>query len=223
MPSGRTHDEITLWSLPWVAGITWVLTRNSHLTLFVSGSFLFSGLMFGPDLDIYSHQFKRWGWLRWIWRPYQKSLRHRSFLSHGPVIGTLLRVVYLATSIALFAIVGLLVVSLVWEVQWTVKMVVQWVARSLLNHYPELIALFVGFELGAMSHSLSDWGNSTYKRIKSQGWIAVLPKSLTSPKPKRQSSKSRKPKRQSSKSTKPKSQATRRRNSPAKSMSSKRK
>ncbi len=29
--------------------------------------------MFGPDLDIYSVQFQRWGFLRWIWLPYQKS------------------------------------------------------------------------------------------------------------------------------------------------------
>lgn len=206
-----------------MAGITLVLTRNSHLTLLVAGGFLFSGLMFGPDLDIYSHQFQRWGWLRWIWLPYQKSLHHRSFLSHGPVIGTVLRVVYLGTWIGMLTIVGLLGVYLVSEVQWTVQMMVQVVARSLLNHYPELIALFVGCELGAMSHSLTDWGNSTYKRIKSRGWIAVLPKSLTSQTPKRQSGKSTKPKRQSGKSTKPKSPSTRRRNSRAKSTSSKRK
>ena len=202
-----------------MAGITWVLTHNSHLNLLVSGGFLFSGLMFGPDLDIYSRQFQRWGWLRWIWLPYQKSLHHRSFLSHGPVIGTAIRVLYLATWMGMLAIVGLLVVYVVWEVQWTtVQMMFQFAARSLLNHYQESIALFIGLELGAMSHSLSDWGSSTYKQIKSRGWISLLPKSVTGRKP---SSKSRGPKRQSRKSTKPKHQSSRDRTYRSKSSRSK--
>ncbi|NET52662.1 MAG: metal-binding protein, partial [Merismopedia sp. SIO2A8] len=96
MPSGQTHDRITLWSLPVVSGLCVTLTKSSDLTLMLSAGFLFGGLMFGPDLDIYSRQFKRWGWLRWIWIPYQKSMRHRSVLSHGLLIGTTLRVVYLA-------------------------------------------------------------------------------------------------------------------------------
>ncbi|MFN7414520.1 MAG: metal-binding protein, partial [Dolichospermum sp.] len=91
MPSGQTHDRITIWSMPVVASITLVSTHSSNMTLLVAGGFMFGGLMFGPDLDIYSRQFQRWGFLRWIWLPYQKSLRHRSFLSHGPIIGTTLR------------------------------------------------------------------------------------------------------------------------------------
>lgn len=213
MPSGRTHDEITLWSLPWVAGITWVCTRNSHLTLFVAGGFLFTGLMFGPDLDIYSHQFLRWGWLRWIWLPYQKSLHHRSFLSHGPVIGTVLRVVYLMTWSGMMAIAVLLVMNLIWVVPWSLEMMVQWLARSLLNHYPDLIALLIGLELGAMSHSLSDWVGSVGKQIKSQGWIGVLPKSITSQLTKRKSRQAKKSPGQSNQLRKPQPPSSRRRTS----------
>jgi uncharacterized metal-binding protein len=40
------------------------------------------------------------------------------------------------------------------------------VGRSLIDYRAELLALFVGLELGAMSHSLSDWINSAYKRSK---------------------------------------------------------
>lgn len=40
------------------------------------------------------------------------------------------------------------------------------IRRSLLSYRGEWIALFVGLELGAMSHSLSDWINSAYKRSK---------------------------------------------------------
>ena len=61
MPSGITHDRITLWTLPWIAGIGYGITHNGELTLILAGGFLFSGLMFGPDLDIHSIQYKRWG------------------------------------------------------------------------------------------------------------------------------------------------------------------
>ena len=104
MPSGSTHDRITLWSLPWVVGLTLLLTRNGDLTLIVTVAFLFSGLMFGPDLDIYSVQFKRWGKLRWIWLPYQNLLRHRSIISHGLIIGTVVRVIYLLSLLAIVAV-----------------------------------------------------------------------------------------------------------------------
>ena len=95
MPSGRIHDRITLWTLPWLATIAFWKTYSGNVTLLIVGGFLFGGLMFGPDLDIYSRHYKRWGWFRWVWLPYQKSLRHRSFLSHGPIIGTTLRLIYL--------------------------------------------------------------------------------------------------------------------------------
>jgi uncharacterized metal-binding protein len=88
------------------------------MTLLVAGGFMFGGLMFGPDLDIYSRQFQRWGFLRWIWLPYQKSLRHRSFLSHGPIIGTTLRVVYLTTFLALVAIVLVMIFTKLGNVAW---------------------------------------------------------------------------------------------------------
>jgi uncharacterized metal-binding protein len=174
MPSGRTHDRITLWSLPLVAGAAFWQTRNGNITLLVAGGFMFGGLMFGPDLDIYSRQFQRWGVFRFLWLPYQKSLRHRSFLSHGPIIGTTLRVVYLLTILTICVLVFLLIAAQFGGgVSW--QGLAGNVVRSLLTHYPEFLALFIGLELGAMSHSLSDWTGSTYKRVQKQGVRALLP------------------------------------------------
>lgn len=167
MPSGRTHDSITLYALPVVAGVSFWQTRSGNLTLLVAGGFLFGGLMFGPDLDIYSLQFQRWGFLRWIWLPYQKSLRHRSFLSHGPIIGTMLRVLYLGTLLGILAVVGAKLGNVTFN--WAD------LGRSLFLYGGEFFALFLGLELGAMSHSLSDWGNSAYKRVRKQGIQALLP------------------------------------------------
>lgn len=174
MPSGRTHDRITLWGLPCVAGITFVQTDSSNLTLLLSGAFLFSGLMFGPDLDIYSVQYKRWGCLRWLWIPYQK-IRHRSLLSHGMIIGTTLRLLYLTTWLGLLGVLILGIAQLVWGIGWNWQLVVEVIKESLTQNKAEWIALFLGLELGALSHSLSDWGASVYKNHKKQAARGKLP------------------------------------------------
>lgn len=175
MPSGRTHDSITLWSLPIVALSTFGLTQSGNLTLLVSGGFLFAGLMFGPDLDIYSQQYKRWGILRWIWLPYRRSLRHRSIFSHGAIIGTIGRMIYLGIWIALFVVTGIFVSAIA---QQFLGMTAQWQTMAqlaILTTFQQTInlmqkfsiecfALIIGLELGAMSHSLSDWIGSTIKR-----------------------------------------------------------
>lgn len=166
MPSGRTHDRITLWSLPVVTGATLALTRRSDLTLIVSGGFLFSGLMFSPDLDLHSRPFKRWGWLRWIWLPYQKAMRHRSVFSHGFAIGTLVRVLYLTVWIVGLVLLSVVVVEFFQDVSWSWRRLADDVAQTFIRYRVEWFAAFVGLELGAMSHSLSDWSGSAYKRWK---------------------------------------------------------
>ena len=175
MPSGRTHDSITLWCLPLVAGISLERTQNPGLTLLVSGGFLFGGLMFGPDLDIYSQQFKRWGVLRWIWLPYQRSLRHRSVWSHAPIVGTLGRIGYLLAWLLGLGVLLILSSAVLSQVSggiadWRVlaqQMLVDSrisIEQSLGQRWPEWLALAIGLELGAVLHSASDWVSSAYKR-----------------------------------------------------------
>jgi uncharacterized metal-binding protein len=189
MPSGRRHDSITLWTLPWVVGLTFERTRSGVLTLVVAGGFLFSGLMFGPDLDIYSRQYQRWGPLRWIWIPYRRQMRHRSFWSHGPLVGTVGRVLYLAAWVGIAGMVAALVCAIAayglgklpdWHqaLGQTVNGGSDWLGRSLQQDAPLWIALLVGLELGAMSHSLCDWLGSAYQRLrrpKREEPRAVLP------------------------------------------------
>ena len=165
MPSGMIHDRITLWTLPWVSSITYGLTHNGDLTLLLSSGFLFSGLMFGPDLDIHSIQFKRWGWLKIIWKPYQKLVHHRSLFSHGPIIGTCIRVLYLSLFIAWIAIFVVGLAQLFFGFTWNWQDFVEEQFHLLTYHrYRETAALFIGLELGAMSHSISDLIDSNYKK-----------------------------------------------------------
>ena len=167
MPSGKTHDRITLWSLPWVVVLALLLTRNGNLSLIVAGAFLFSGLMFGPDLDIYSVQFKRWGILRIIWLPYQNLVRHRSLISHGLIIGTIARSIYLLSFLSLLGVFAITIAQLIAGFYWNWQEFAQILVNSASKDYrQESIALFVGLELGATSHTLSDAIDSACKRYQ---------------------------------------------------------
>ena len=168
MPSGVTHDRITIWILPWIVGVTYCLTRNGELTLILSGGYFFSGMMFGPDLDIRSLQYKRWGIIRGIWLPYRRFLKHRSIFSHGFIIGTCVRLVYLFLIIACISIFVVAIAQLIFGFTWNWQDFAQRQLSLLINRYPqETIALFIGLEIGAMSHSVSDWISSRRKlRLK---------------------------------------------------------
>ena len=73
------------------------------VALLAAAATIFAGLMFGPDLDLYSKQYKRWGPLRFIWYPYMVAISHRSRLSHGLMLGTVFRVLYFIAVTAVLA------------------------------------------------------------------------------------------------------------------------
>ncbi|MEN9207992.1 MAG: metal-binding protein [Gloeomargarita sp. GMQP_bins_14] len=106
MASGRTHDRLILWTAPLVGLTTGYVTGGGHWPWLVMGSYVFSGLMFSGDLDIPSRQWRRWGWLRFLWIPYQKICKHRSFWSHGLLVGTLGRLLYVSVILGIPLICG---------------------------------------------------------------------------------------------------------------------
>ncbi len=167
MPSGKTHDRVTLLSLPIVVLTIGLLSHGERAMLLVGAGYLFSGLMFAGDLDLHSQQYRRWLWLRWLWLPYRYCLKHRSFWSHGPVVGTALRLVYLA--------VWMLVLSLPavlwgWYAQqyWWLALGAYVQQRWQPVHTEAVLWLLLGLELGSLSHSLSDAVGSAVKRLRSR-------------------------------------------------------
>ena len=155
---------MTLWSLPLIAGGTLYTTARADLAFWVSGGFLVSGLIFGPDLDLYSFHYKRWGKLRWLWKPYQKAIKHRSIWSHGPIIGTVGRILYLGLWVGLGGLFYLGIAQLAGAKTYTGQELIGIVKHSIESNFPVYLATFCGLELGAMSHYSSDWLVSTYKR-----------------------------------------------------------
>ncbi|MFM9110183.1 MAG: DUF2227 family putative metal-binding protein [Prochlorococcaceae cyanobacterium] len=94
MASGRAHDRATLaLSLP-LALLVWPLL-GPRAALAAAAGFLLGGLWLSPDLDTHSRSTHRWGPLACLWWPYRR-LRHRSLVSHSPLLGSAGRLAYLA-------------------------------------------------------------------------------------------------------------------------------
>lgn len=164
MSSGRTHDRITLWTLPLVVLVAFRITLNGWLTVVVCLGFLLGGWVLGPDLDIHSVQYKRWGWFRWIWLPYRGRVRHRSTWSHGPIIGTLVRVLYLSAWLTLGGVLAITLLNQAGRTALSWGDMVRGLRWGLQTYWPWWLALVVGLELGALSHYTADWLSSSLKR-----------------------------------------------------------
>jgi uncharacterized metal-binding protein len=167
MPSGRTHDRITWWTFPLTLGGAWWLSGRWDVTSAVTASYLFSGLMFGPDLDTRSVQVRRWGLLRWIWWPYRRFVPHRSQLSHGVLVGTFLRLVYL--TLVFCALAGLVAYGLQHYGGVSVLRQLEVTYPTLTKQTAQWEWMFVGWillglELGAISHIIADTLVSSVKR-----------------------------------------------------------
>ena len=171
MPSGKTHDRVTLYLTVPVAAATYLLTRDWTMTLIVTLAMLFGGLMFGPDLDTQSVHYTRWGPLRFLWWPYKVALPHRSRFSHGIVFGTLIRIAYFLSVATV--IVGLVLLIRDWFLHRTPASLLQvqdafsriWeLLRPIRPEY--LIAAFAGLWVGAASHTATDVLGSFFKSLK---------------------------------------------------------
>lgn len=170
MPNARAHDAITFAIIPFTflaAEMYW----GDHTTSAIATiTMLFSGLMFGPDLDLDSKPYRRWGPLKFLWKPYQAALPHRSKLSHGPVLGTVIRVVYFLIVFSLFTATVLYLrhrylnmVQTSWQGEFEV---VKSDIFSFLNETDQqyLLGAFSGLWAGALAHTTADIVWSAIKR-----------------------------------------------------------
>ncbi|WP_216900717.1 metal-binding protein [Synechococcus sp. CCY 9618] len=102
MASGRHHDRATrLLTVPF--GLLWWPGLGPTGAVVAALAFLFGGLWLSPDLDTRSNATRRWGPLRLLWWPYRRLLSHRSLLSHCPLLGTALRLLWLAAVVTAIA------------------------------------------------------------------------------------------------------------------------
>ncbi len=149
MATGHAHDKATkIWSLPFALVISLIFGIKSGL---IGGlAFAIGGLWLSPDLDTRSRAQQRWGKLQKMWWPYRKLIRHRSVFSHGPFIGTAIRLAYLLTFITLFIlflhIIGIKAPFI------SPQMLIQ-----LIRTYPHYsLPIILGLEASAWLHLIKD-------------------------------------------------------------------
>jgi uncharacterized metal-binding protein len=140
MASGRNHDRAITITTPIILAAA-IASGHADIAIIVTPAYYLGGMYLSPDLDLVSRPYKRWGFLRWLWLPYQRLIpRHRHWLSHGPVIGSAVRLLYLAA-----------LVSPIWLVFPGLQQV-DWTGVTALN----VAAFLVGVELSALNHLLLD-------------------------------------------------------------------
>ncbi len=169
MPSGRTHDAITVLLAGPAAAVAFYVTGDVRAAVVVTLGFLLGGLMFGPDLDTVSKQYSRWAFLKFLWFPYRSFFKHRSRWSHGFLFGTLLRVIYFmgVATCAVFLIAyayttytGSATLD-IWQFARSWATLRRWTDGA-LGGFGALF-LFLGLWIGAASHSLTDLAGTYIK------------------------------------------------------------
>src|SRR5882724_9332049 len=172
MPAGKTHDLITISLALPTAVAAWLIIGQMGIACTVTLAMLFGGLMFGPDLDLHSVQYSRWGFFRVLWLAYRVLFSHRSRFTHGLLFGTIIRVIYFSAAIVLAtAVIVLLRDIYLLGIPANVSDEVQrtsigfWGLLSTIDR-SYLIAAFIGAWWGAASHTLSDLIFSIGKQTK---------------------------------------------------------
>jgi uncharacterized metal-binding protein len=117
MPSGNVHNAATT-SIILSLGVVYALKVDTPLELAAVGVGAMANYFMSPDLDV-DNGFQGFAKLRrfpiigkvlafvWraVWWPYAIVVKHRSWVSHAPIISTLIRIGYLYAVIWLSAIV----------------------------------------------------------------------------------------------------------------------
>lgn len=104
MSNGVQHGLMTQTLAAASVPVTAFLSRDLKITLLVACGVMV-GLVMEPDLDVVHrtksearvasiHPILGLVWY-WFWLPYAKAIPHRSWVSHLPIVGTGLRVLYL--------------------------------------------------------------------------------------------------------------------------------
>ncbi len=168
MPNANTHDAITLVS---AAAANVVYFRASphpdpSAAALFTVAYIFAGYACAGDLDLDSREYRRWGPLRFLWWPYRNLVPHRSWISHGILLGGVIRALYLAT----------VVTALFWVCLWAYSRLGPHVDPTLAaasgwqtifawaQMHPILAgAALTGFILAGAAHSIAD---IVYSRLK---------------------------------------------------------
>ncbi len=168
MPQTHVHDRITLITAGLLTPVFLAIPSDNRWISWgvLEGSYLLSGLLFSNDLDVMATEYRRWGPLRWLWLPYAQMVLHRSWLSHGLMVGPLLRLLYFVLVVDLLVVLGATAAGVGGVGGW------EWIGRwhkfwaDLVREHPRhFVEAAVGFVLGGAAHSIPDWISTGIRRL----------------------------------------------------------
>lgn len=168
MATGKTHDKITIMLIPAMV-LIFVLINNSFFnnlgdiityTLLGIAVYIFGGYMFSGDLDIISTETRRWGYLKFIWIPYQKIFDHRSIFTHGFILGPTIRLIYLYGIILIICmpLYNLSIINL------STSEIIDITYEFIISNKTLCFNLFIGLFLGSGVHTATDIIHSILKK-----------------------------------------------------------
>jgi uncharacterized metal-binding protein len=168
LPNAPTHDLITLVTAAGADAAYFHLAPHpaAPIAALFTATYLFAGYACAGDLDLNSREYRRWGLLRFLWWPYRSLVPHRSWISHGLILGGVIRVAYLAAVTTAAFWLGLWAYSRLGpHVDATLAAQSGWsVIAAWTRVHPGLAgAALAGFVLAGTAHSLAD---ILYSRLK---------------------------------------------------------
>jgi len=148
MPTGKTHDKITLIITPIIILTSFYVLKNIRNdinyirdVLIILFSYLFSSFMFNGDLDTNSRPYNRWFLFKMIWIPYQLLFKHRNIFTHGIIIGTIIRIIYLL----------IIILPILYFCGY-----LNLVNDLIKYHKDVMLLIIIGLESGSALHTISD-------------------------------------------------------------------
>jgi uncharacterized metal-binding protein len=139
MPSGKVHSSTTIVAAATTIEAVIIYEASRPIEVQSLACFLLGlsvGLIMSPDLDLDKNiNFSRLGIIwRLLWWPYTKAISHRSFVSHFPIISTIIRMLYIGLVPAVIAFVlGLRIYNV--QVYWMMFIGLLGLMTSDIAHY----------------------------------------------------------------------------------------
>jgi uncharacterized metal-binding protein len=173
MPSSHTHEK---WALLLAVPLSYIFFKISgkildSIIFFLS--FIFGVFMLSPDLDTKSKIHSRWGFLRFIWFPYRKIVKHRSIISHFPILGSIIRTLYLIVSLTILSSIIIYVIftavgiknqgNIISAMKNSLILIAKIISDMKINL---IIAIVLGISAGDLIHYLLDVFTSYIKKQK---------------------------------------------------------
>lgn len=97
MPNHTTHEYVGIACTPAIIAACVYTQQSIPITAITTVCYIFSTYYLSPDLDhdVGAASYRRWGILRFLWYPYKRLIKHRSWISHSGPLSATIKLLYI--------------------------------------------------------------------------------------------------------------------------------